>query len=238
MARILRSGDRPKWLDICRRVAAAALLTAFLPAADRAETLASAPDRLQLAQAQAPAPEETFDNVAVAETDLVVGEAGAPVTIVEYASLTCPACAEFRANVLPRLMKPYVETGKVRLVYRDFPLDGLALAAATLARCFDGKRSLDFIDLLFREQARWARGREGLAVLIRLARLSGVSAARAASCIQDEAKQRIVLEQRQTASRRFGISATPTLLVNGRKYSGGLAFDQLGAVIEALLSES
>lgn len=194
----------------------------------------SGPGPVRLAQA-APEPDGNFGTVAVSPSDMTLGRADAPVTIVEYASLTCPACADFHSRVLPEVRKAYVDTGKARLVYRDFPLDGLALAGSMLARCAGRDRFFGFIDLLFREQGRWAGAEDPTAQLARLALLGGISRAKFDSCLEDEALQRAVLEQR-LAAREFEVTATPTLLINGRKFSGGLDFAQIQAVVESLLS--
>lgn len=214
--------------------AAAALATTVLLDAGAAGGAESGLGPVLLAQA-APQPDGNFAAVAVSPSDMTQGRADAPVTIVEYASLTCPACADFHSKVLPEVRKAYVDTGKARLVYRDFPLDRLALAGAVLARCAGRDRFFGFIDLLFREQSRWAGAEDPVAQLARLALLGGVSRAKFDSCLEDEALQRTVLEQR-LAARQFEVTATPTLLINGRKFSGGLAFAEIRAVVESILS--
>ena len=122
---------------------------------------------------EVPPPEATFDSVPVTAADNVLGRAGAPVTIVEYASFTCPHCAQFHTDILPGLKKAYIDTGKARLVYRDFPLDRAAFAASLVARCATGNRYFGIVDLLFREQARWTGARDTMAALRRLATLAG-----------------------------------------------------------------
>ena len=92
----------------------------------------------------------------------VLGQANAPVTIIEYSSLSCPHCAQFHNNVLPKLKKNYIDTGKVKLVYRDFPLGGPAYIAAMMARCAKPDRYFQFLDVLFRDQANWARSHRRL----------------------------------------------------------------------------
>lgn len=196
----------------------------------------AAGERVQIAQAAAPKPDDTFDSVPLDKTDMVLGNADAPVTIVEYASLTCPHCAQFHGEVLPKIKRAYIDTGKAKLVYRDFPLDRLALSGSMLARCARPQRYFGFIDLLFKDQMRWSRARNPMQALGRLARLGGMSQAKFDACLKDEAVQRIVLEQRLAGGRRYKINSTPTLIVNGRKYSGGLTFDQIRAVLEPMLS--
>ena len=189
-------------------------------------------------KAQVPKPEETFASVAIDAGDKVLGRADARVTIVEYASFTCPHCAHFHADILPELKKAYIDTGKARLVYRDFPLDRYALAASVVARCAADNRYFGFVDLLFREQPRWSGAKNPVAALGGLAMLAGISKKKLESCLRNEELQKAVLQQRLTASQKYKVTSTPTLIVNGAKYGGDLTLDQFRAVIDALLSGS
>lgn len=185
---------------------------------------------------EAPPPEATFDAVPVTAGDNVLGRAGAPVTIVEYASFTCPHCARFHADILPGLKEAYIDTGKARLVYRDFPLDRAAFAASMVARCTTGNRYFGVVDLLYREQSRWAGARDTMAALRRLATLAGISKKKLDACLKDEKIQNAVLQQRLTATQEFKVTSTPTLIVNGAKYHGGLTLEQFRAVIDRALA--
>ena len=190
------------------------------------------------AVAQAPKPETTFESVPVTATDKVLGRAGAPVTIVEYASFTCPHCAHFHADILPQLKKTYIDTGKARLVYRDFPLDRYALAASVVARCAARDRYFGMVDLLYREQPRWSGAKNPMAALTGLAMLAGISKKKLEACFKDEGLQKAVLQQRLTASQKFNVTSTPTLIINGAKYGGDLTLEQARAVIDKILSGS
>ena len=190
------------------------------------------------AWAQAPKPEATFESVPVTAADRVLGRAGAPVTIVEYASFTCPHCAHFHADVLPGLKKDYIDTGKARLVYRDFPLDRYAMAASVVARCAARDRYFGIVDLLFREQPRWSGAKNPMAALTGLAMLAGISKKKLEACFKDEELQRAVLQERLTGSQKFKVSSTPTVIVNGAKYGGDLTLEQARAVIDKILSGS
>ncbi len=189
-------------------------------------------------KAQVPKPEETFGSVAIDAGDKVLGRADAPVTIVEYASFTCPHCAHFHADILPELKKAYIDTGKARLVYRDFPLDRYAFAASVVARCAANDRYFGMVDLLYREQPRWSGAENPVAALGGLAMLAGISKKKLESCLRDEGLQKTVLQQRLTASQQYKVTSTPTLIVNGANYGGDLTLDQLRAVIDAILSGS
>ena len=170
-----------------------------------------------------------------AATDMVIGDAGAPITIIEYASMTCPHCARFHVDTLSALARDYLDTGKARLVFRDFPLDGMALAAAQLARCAGAARYFAFIDVLFRQQSSWATASDPLAALGRIARLGGLGAERFNACLDDQDLTRGILEQRASAQREYEIQSTPSFIINGEKYVGGLSADNLDAVLQPLL---
>ncbi len=153
------------------------------------------------------------------------GRADAPVVVQEFFSLTCGHCANFHNTVWPEVKAKLVETGRVRLVWRDFPLDGLALAAACIARSLPAERYEGFISVLFQSQNRWAfaEGRQ-MEELARLAALAGMARPEFDRVVADEALRRAVFEQRQEAVRRHNISATPSFLFNSRLHTGGLDF--------------
>ena len=186
----------------------------------------------------APKAEAEFGTIEIGADEYTLGRADAPITIVEYASLTCPHCARFHAETLPTLKKEFIDTGKVRLVYRDFPLDRLALAAAMTARCAGRERYFGFIDTFYARQESWARDSDPLGALGKLARLGGMSQADFDACVKNEAVGDAVLKQRLTGQETFKVNATPTLFINGGKYSGGLNIEQIRAVIAAMLSKS
>ena len=188
------------------------------------------------AWSEVPPPEATFGSVPVTAGERMLGSAGAPVTIVEYASFTCPHCARFHADILPELKKAYIDAGKARLVFRDFPLDRSAFAASVVARCASAGRYYCVVDLLFREQPRWAGARDAMAALRRLATLAGISKKKLDACLKDEKLQNAILQQRLTATKKFNVTSTPTLIVNGAKYHGGLTLEQFRAVIDRALA--
>jgi protein-disulfide isomerase len=187
------------------------------------------------AKVEAPKPDASFDKVKITKDDFVLGKETAPVTLVEYASLTCPQCAQFHQNTLPAVKKEYIETGKVKLVYRDFPLDQLALSGSMIARCAGRDRYFAFIDVMFAQQATWARDTNPLAALSRIARLGGMSQEKFDECIKDKKIADAVVQQRLDGDKKFGINATPTVIINGKRYSGGLTIEQFRAVVAPLL---
>ncbi len=173
------------------------------------------------------------DEAPISETDRILGSPEAPITIIEYASLTCPHCASFHAETLPAIKKNWIETGKARLVYRDFPLDGLALRAAALASCVEGERYFNFLDTLFRGQQSWARAQDPLGALAKIARLAGMNQETFDSCIGDNATLDRILQQRVEATQAFDIKSTPSFIVNGKKVEGARTTQQFEQVLEA-----
>jgi protein-disulfide isomerase len=172
---------------------------------------------------------------AAAVEERVLGDPAAPVTIIEYASLTCPHCAAFHRETLPALKQRYIEPGKVKLVYRDFPLDQLALAAAVLAHCAGPQRYFAFLDALFSTQQTWARAPDPIASLKQIARLGGLAEDRADACLADRAMQDAVLQSRLDGERQHAINSTPSLVIDGRTYGGGRDIEALAEIIEPML---
>lgn len=188
------------------------------------------------AGAEAPEPTASVDiTELMAEgslPDIVIGDPDAPVTIVEYASMTCGHCANFHENSYPATKANYIDTGKAKLIIREFPFDPRALAAFMLARCTgdDAKRTA-MIDILFDKQDEWARAENASTALLNIAKLAGFSQTSFAACLNNkELQQQITLTQER--GQEFGVDATPTFFVNGDKYTGSLPADQMAAIIE------
>lgn len=160
----------------------------------------------------------------------VMGDPEAPVTLTEFASLSCPHCANFHNNFLPEIKESLIDTGKVRLVYQDFPLDGLALAGSMLARCAGNDRYFGFIEVLFRSQETWTQSSDPREALMGVARLGGMSSADFDACLADQDLLKGVQDARSEASEEHGIRSTPTFMVDGEKLDIG----EFGDVIEAL----
>ena len=171
--------------------------------------------------------------------DLAVGPADAKVTVVEYASMTCGHCAHFTKDVWPEFKKKYVDTGKVRYVFREFPLDNLAAAASMLARCTGPEKAFPLIEVLFEKQQEWAFG-EGNPVprLFEIAKQAGFTQESFDKCLTDQKLLDDITAGRTRASDVFGVSATPTFYINGKKLDGGPTMDKFDAMIEPLLAKS
>ncbi len=171
--------------------------------------------------------------------EVVVGSPDAPVTVIEYMSLTCPHCAEFHTTVLPDVMKAYVDTGKVRIIFRDYPLDGVAYRAAVVTHCMaeaGPKRYYGFVQVLFQQQRRWATGADPMGEVAKLARLGGLSQERFDACLENEEYAAGVLLTYQQGEAEFGVDSTPTFVVNGRVIATGMTFSEFQKVIDPLIN--
>ena len=171
--------------------------------------------------------------------DIVVGQADAPVTIVEYASMTCPHCAAFHNTVYPQLKTKYIDTGKARLIFREYPLDDRAMAASMLARCVGGEGPAGFIGELFKRQETWAFAPGNLVVakLFETAKQAGFTQASFDKCLTDQKLLEQISAIRKRAGDKFQISSTPTFFVNGTRLAGGSLAD-FDKLIEPLLPKS
>ena len=165
--------------------------------------------------------------------DRVLGKADAPVTLIEYASLTCPHCANFAKETLPTIKKEYIETGKVKLIYRDYPLDGVALRAAMMARCAPKDRYYGLIETLFRTQESWARASDPVAALQRLGAVAGLSKESFEACLGNKEIFDGVVSSRGKAEQEFKVNSTPTFVVNGTKMTGGLSVGEFRKALDA-----
>jgi protein-disulfide isomerase len=166
-----------------------------------------------------------------------LGPADAPVTIIEFASLTCPHCAAFHHEVFGRLRETYIDPGKVRFVFRDFPLDGVAVRAAALAHCSGDERYFGFLDVLFQTQETWSRDPDPMAALTRIGRLGGLDEAAIQTCLNDSALIDAILGSRQRGEEEFDVESTPTIVINGEVYEGDRTFEAISAAIDELLSQ-
>ena len=174
---------------------------------------------------------------ALALSDMAIGDPDAPLTIIVYASMTCSQCATFHAAVLPKLKAEYIDTGKVRLIYRDFPLDAAALRAAALARCAGEMQYFGFLETLYEHQSEWARARDPMAALERFARVGGMAPGELKACLRNRAIEEYALESRLEAQSRFGIFEVPSFVIEGRTYRAPQSFEDLRRMIDPLLTQ-
>src|SRR5215813_6658672 len=176
--------------------------------------------------------------LAVAKDDRILGNPDAPITIVEYASLTCPHCAHFANDVLPELKKKWIDAGKVKLVFRDYPLDEPALRAAMIARCAPADRFYAYVDTFFAQQEKWATARDYREALARLVRLGGMSQDAFDKCLKDTALENKILEERLIASKELDVNSTPTFFINGTKFTGAPTVEEFDKVLSGLSAKS
>jgi len=153
--------------------------------------------------------------------DRFLGKADAPVTIFEYASLDCPHCADFEEHTLPTIQKDWIDTGKARLVFRDFPLHQPAVRASILARCAPPQQFFAFVSVLFQSQLTWAMAQDTDSELAKLAKLSGMSDDKFKACMSDKAIENQVYASR-LQGEQYGVNSTPTFFINGTKVEGAL----------------
>lgn len=210
---------------------ALASVPALQPASAVAQTTAQGQAPAQ-GQAQAPAASPAADPRL---QDMVLGKPDAPITIIEYASLTCPHCANFHATILPTLKTDYIETGKLRLIFRDFPLDQLAFAGAALARCAGPERYFSFLEVLYAQQRQWATSADPRAALVQIGRLGGMSSEQVEACFADQAVGDYIVNSRLEGNQKFNVNSTPTLIVNGKVVPGVPAMDEFRQLLDSLV---
>jgi protein-disulfide isomerase len=170
----------------------------------------------------------------VLPTDHVLGDPKAPVTIIEYASLTCSHCAHFHTQILPDLKKKWIDTGKVKLVYRDYPLDQIAVKAAQIAECVGNDKYFGVLDIIFRGQPQWATGADPIAELAKPLRIAGLGEAEIKSCLANDAMLNAVLNDYR-GGETLGVNATPTLFIGGQLYRGSRSVEDIDAALVKLV---
>jgi protein-disulfide isomerase len=184
------------------------------------------------------------DNVPVADLmkpdaqpDLALGSDKAPVTIVEYASMTCPHCAHFEEVTFPEIKKRYIDTGKVRFILRDFPLDNLAGAVFVLAHCIakgDPNKYYTLVETFFREQRTWAVEKP-VPPLLAIAKQAGLSEQDFNACVSNQKAWDAMESVRQRGMKEFKVESTPTFFVNGTRVTGAVSIEEFAKVIDPYL---
>lgn len=167
--------------------------------------------------------------------EMAIGEANAPVTIVEYMSMTCPHCARFHNETFDAIKEKYVNSGKVRFVLREFPFDPRAAAAFMLARCAPPEQYFPMVSMLFKQQEQWAAAQNGREALLQMSKLAGFTQESFEACLTNQKLLDDVNAVRERGAKEFGIAATPTFIVNGQRYSGEMSVDVMSALIDSKL---
>ncbi len=172
----------------------------------------------------------------VQPNDHVEGDPNAPITMIEYASFTCPHCAHFASVELPELKKKWIDTGKVKLVYRDFPLDETAARAAQLAQCSGNDKYFAVVDMIFRGQGNWATASDPIAELSKSLRIAGMGEKEVKDCLANQAVADGVIASYRSGEQ-VGVNSTPTLFINGEQFKGARSIEELDATFNKLLSK-
>ena len=167
--------------------------------------------------------------------DMSLGNPDAPVTIINYASLTCGHCASFENNTLPSLKENYIDTGKVYYILRDFPFDPIATAGFMLAHCAGPERYFGFVGVLFRQQAQWAFTETPMENLKTIARQGGISNEAFDVCMKDQAIFDHVKEVAQRGAKTFQVKSTPTIFINGERVEGALSWREFEPLVQKAL---
>jgi protein-disulfide isomerase len=166
--------------------------------------------------------------------DITMGSPNAPVTIIEYASMTCPHCAAFANTTFPKLKEKYIDTGKVKYIMREYPLDGLAAAAFMLARCGGPDKYYPLIETLFAQQQKWAV-REPIPPLLAIAKQAGFTQQSFEKCINDKEQLAKVQQMRDRGSQKFKVDSTPTFFINGERHPGSMSIEEIDKIVAQLI---
>jgi protein-disulfide isomerase len=189
-----------------------------------------------------PAAAKLKDRVAERPDDIALGDPNAPIQMVEYASLACSHCARIEKEVFPKLKEKYIDTGKLRYIFRDFPLNPFGTAATVAAHCRGDEHFFDTISVIFDLQSWWLYGaNDGEDAMNRLAtvmRETGMSKAEFDRCVRDEKLLARVKDVSSQAEKEFGVNSTPTFIINGKTHVGELSFDRFEAILAPLLPKS
>jgi protein-disulfide isomerase len=199
---------------------------------------AAAPAEPAAPAVKAPEPSGTVDMAALLKPgslpDEVLGKDDAPVTIVEYASMTCPHCAHFHETTLPALKTKYIDTGKARLIFREFPFDPRAEAGFMLARC-SKDNYFPMVDVLFKQQQTWAGSDNARDALLQISRMAGFTQESFEACLTDQKLLDDIRAVRNRGGEEFKVDSTPTFFINGKQYKGAMSIEQMSAIIDSML---
>ena len=178
------------------------------------------------------------DDIATNIDSIVLGQDKAPVKIKIFSSLTCPHCANFHINVIPEIKKEYIKTGRVQLIFIDFPLDQVAFNASKLLHCLDKKNQILFLDTIYETQSKWTGGSNLNDINKNLKKIVmdfGINSAQFDKCLVDETISDKILNGRIEAARKYSIDSTPTIIINEKKLEGSASFKNIKKKIEKLI---
>ena len=175
------------------------------------------------------------DNPTSESLDRVLGKATAPLTVIEYASMTCPHCAHLHEDVMPSIKSDWIDTGKVKLIYRDFPTNpvGMAVGVGMITQCAPKEQYFPILGLLFKAQDRWLHSQDPLSEIKRTVGLAGLTPGDVDTCLKREELGNAIQARAEEGLKQYGISSTPTLVVDGKRYEGELTYPQIKKAFEA-----
>jgi protein-disulfide isomerase len=170
------------------------------------------------------------------QSDIWIGSDKAPVTVIEYASMTCPHCAHFTATTFPEFKKRYVDTGKARYTLRSFPLDALAAAGFMIARCAGNDKYMPLVETLFAKQVDWIV-KEPIPPLMEIAKQYGITEEAFKACLSNQKDLEAIQGVRDRAVEKLAVNSTPTFFINGKKLIGDISIEQMAKEIDPYLKD-
>ena len=180
------------------------------------------------------------DSVQGQKLDMILGNPAAPVTIIDYSSLTCPHCASFHSEIFPRINEDYIETGKAKLIFREVYFDGPGLWSSMLARCLEKNQFFSIIDLLFRKQDEWSRGESQIDIvkgLTSIGRQAGIPESKVLECLKDQEKAKELVSWYKNNAVMDSVQSTPTILINGVRINNNRNYDGIRETIDSYLTD-
>ena len=168
--------------------------------------------------------------------EIFLGNKDAKVTVIEYASMTCIHCANFHKDIYPKIKENYIDTNKIKFIYRDFPLDKQALFGSVLAKCAPKEKYFDFVQLILSTQKKWITSDDTfIDKLKNIGKLAGLTESKINNCFKDEQIVDNIINTRTFAERKYNISSTPSFIINNKKYSA-MSYENFEKIIENLIN--
>ena len=181
---------------------------------------------------------EAIDALKIKSNDIILGNKNALVTVIEYSSLTCPGCSYFHQNLFEKLRSTYIDTGKVKYIHRDFPLDKVALKGSVLAHCAGADKYYLFLKVLFNQQSSWAFDKKYMENLENIGKLGGLDGSKIQACFDDKNLENLILDSRLAATNLLKLNSTPTFFINDKKIAGVPRWESFTEIIDNLLPKS
>ena len=174
----------------------------------------------------------------IEEEEIILGDPNAPITMIEYASMSCPHCASFHLNTLPAIKEEYIDTGKVKFVFRDYPFNLPALQASMIIRCVGENVYFKYINALFGLQKKWVKSKGSAEKLFEIMNNSGMTQKEFNNCLNDKDMENKILSGQLEAQKQLNIRTTPSFIVNGKKLEGNKPIDTFRNIFESILEKS